>query len=89
MDHGAYHRLVYTYLVERFPEPVQWEVIDAIESLPLDERFVELPEALQPDDPCPLVRAFTSKAMQYRPLQEYVVRRWRPRYPRCGSWDVR
>jgi hypothetical protein len=88
LDRGAYHRLIHTYLIDRFPEPVQWEVIDAIESLPLDERFVELPEALQPDDPCPLVRVFTSKAMQYRPLREYVVRRWRLRYPQCGSWDI-
>jgi hypothetical protein len=85
LDRAAYHRLLYTYLIDRFPEPVQWEVIDATESLPFDERFVELPEALQPDDSCPLVRVFTAKATQYPPLHDYVVRHWRLRYQRCGS----
>lgn len=88
VDRGAYHRLIYTYLIHRYPEAVQWDVINAIESLPIAERFAELPEALGPSDPCPLVRVFSIKAMEYQPLHDYVMQHWHSRYPRCGPWNV-
>lgn len=88
VDRGAYHRLLYTYLIDRFPEAVQWEVIDAIELLPAGQRFVELPGALNPDDPCLLIRSFTAKARQYQPLYDYIVLRWPLRYPRCAPRGV-
>ncbi len=86
LDRGAYHRLIYTYLIDRYPEPVQWEVLRAIQTLPTPERFIELPASLEPNNPCPLVRAFTTKARQHKPLFDYVRHHWADRYPLCGPW---
>ena len=83
VERGAYHRLLYIYLIERYPEPVQWEVIERLSSAA--ERFVELPAALAPNDPCALVRAFTEEARGHPPLHDYVLQRWPARYPRCIS----
>jgi hypothetical protein len=83
LDRGAYHRFVDVYLVDRFPEPVQWEEIESTSAFSPRKRFVELPAVLEPDDPCRLVRLFTKKAMEYEPLSAYVAEHWRPRYPRC------
>jgi hypothetical protein len=80
---GAYHRLLYTYLIERYPEPVQWEAIEKLSAFSAAERFVELPAALAPNDPCAVVRAFTSQARRHPPLYDYVLQRWPARYPQC------
>lgn len=83
LDRGAYHRFVYIYLVNRFPEPVQWKEIESTRSLSPLERFVELPAILEPEDPCRLVRIFAKEAREYQPLYEHLVEHWVPRYPRC------
>ncbi|MDH3655050.1 MAG: hypothetical protein OEN21_12330 [Myxococcales bacterium] len=83
LDRGAYHRFVAVYLVDRFPEPVQWEEIESTSSFSPLTRFVELPAVLEPEDPCRLVRLFTKKATEYEPLSAYIVEHWGPRYPRC------
>ena len=83
VERGAYHRLLYTYLIGRYPEPVQWEVIEQLRPSSAAERFVELPAALGPDDPCVLVRAFAAEARRHPPLHDYVLQRWPARYPRC------
>ena len=80
---GAYHRLLYTYLIHRYPDPVPWETIDRVGALPPTDRFVELPSALGPSDPCPLVRTFSAKAAQHRPLHAYTLQHWSERYSRC------
>jgi hypothetical protein len=86
LDLGAYHRLVHTYLTRRYPEPVQWEALQTTQFLRADERFIELPAALHADNPCPLIRAFNAEAKQYKPLHDYVLHHWAPRYPSCGPW---
>ena len=83
LDRGAYHRFIDTYLVNRFPEAVQWEQIESTGSLSPLERFVELPGILEPKDPCPLIRVFLSEASAYDPLHEHVIEHWGLRYPRC------
>jgi hypothetical protein len=83
LDRGAYHRFIDVYLVNRFPEAVQWEEIESTRSLSPLKRFIELPAILEPDDPCRLVRLFTKEAREYPPLYEHVVEHWGPRYPRC------
>jgi hypothetical protein len=83
LDRGAYHRFIDTYLMNRFPEAVQWEEIESTRSLSPLERFVELPEILEPEDPCPLIRIFVGKAREYAPLYEHVIEHWGPRYPHC------
>ena len=83
LDRGAYHRFIDTYLVNRFPEAVQWEEIESTGSLSPLERFVELPGILEPKDPCPLIRVFLSEASAYDPLHEHVIEHWGPQYPRC------
>lgn len=82
---GAYHRLLYTYLIARYPEPVQWEVIDALQALPAAERFIQLPGALRPENPCVLVKAFSALGEQHPPLRDYINRHWPGRYPQCIS----
>jgi len=84
LNRGAYHRFIDVYLANRFPEPVQWEEIESTHSLSPLERFVELPDILEPEDPCRLVRLFAKEATEYEPLYEHVVEHWGPRYPRCG-----
>ncbi|KPK14687.1 MAG: hypothetical protein AMJ62_12235 [Myxococcales bacterium SG8_38] len=86
---GAYHRLLHLYLLRRFPDPVPWELVDATESLPVTERFTEMPAVLSPDDPCGLIRAFVAEARQYEPLYEHILRHWPQRYPSCGPWPDR
>ncbi len=88
LDEGAYHRLLYTYLVDRHPEPIPWAAIEGIELLPPGERFLELPDAVAPRDPCPLVQTFRTTAKQYGPLDEYVMQRWPARYPQCFPGGV-
>ncbi len=83
LDRGAYHRFIDVYLVDRFPEPVQWKEIQSTSSFPPRKRFIELPAILEPEDPCRLVRLFTKKASAYEPLFEYVVEHWGTRYPLC------
>lgn len=83
LDRGAYHRFIYTYLLDRFPEAVRWEDIESTRSLSPLERFVELPAILEPENPCRLVRVFMGKAREYEPLYEHVIEHWGPRYPLC------
>ena len=83
VERGAYHRLLRTYLEERYPKPVQCDVIESVQGLALVERFIELPSALRPDEPCTLVRAFTALAEQHPPLRDYVALHWRDRYSQC------
>ncbi|NNE17721.1 MAG: hypothetical protein HKN10_04500 [Myxococcales bacterium] len=83
LDLGAYHRFIDVYLVDRFPEPVQWEEIESTSSFSARKRFIELPAILEPEDPCRLVRLFTNEAVAYEPLSEYVVEHWGLRYPLC------
>jgi len=85
LDQGAYHRFIYAYLLDRFPEPVQWQEIESTADLPPRERFVELPALLNARDPCLLVRAFAARAKQYEPLYGYVLEHWGRRYPSCLS----
>ncbi|MGB5811284.1 MAG: hypothetical protein WBG86_12180 [Polyangiales bacterium] len=86
VDQGAYHRLVYRYLIERFPDPVAWEVIEGSSEESPTERFTSLPATLSPGDPCPLVRAFAGRATEHAPLYAFVLQHWAPRYPQCGPW---
>jgi hypothetical protein len=83
LDRGAYHRFIDTYLLNRFPEAVQWEEIGSTRSLSPLERFVELPGILEPEDPCRLVRIFLRTAREYEPLYDHAVEHWTPRYPHC------
>jgi len=83
LDRGAYHRFIDVYLVNRFPEAVQWKEIESTGSLSPLERFVELPAILEPDDPCRLVRVFVKEAKAYDPLYEHLVEHWGPRYAQC------
>ena len=87
LDRGAYHRLIDTYLVNRFPQAAQWAEIESTRSLSPLERFVELPAILEPNDPCPLVRTFVMTAREYEPLYAHVVEHWAPRYPSCLPWQ--
>jgi hypothetical protein len=89
LDEGAYHRLLYTYLVERFPEPVPWSAIEALELRTPAERFLELPDAVAPGNPCALIRSFRTTAALYEPLDDYVLQRWPARYPQCFPGGVR
>jgi len=85
VERGAYHRPLYGYLIHRYPELVQWDVIETTRALPLNERFIALPAEVQPDDPCPLIRVFTTKSKQHPPLYDYVQQHWPARYPQCVS----
>ncbi|MEM9727020.1 MAG: hypothetical protein AAF997_00435 [Myxococcota bacterium] len=80
---AAYHRLIAIYLVNRFPEPADWEPIDALDAFPLEDRFVELPEALYPDQPCRVVVAFLRQNESLVALRGHVLSRWAKRYPGC------
>jgi len=83
LDDAAFHRLVAVYLVNRFPDPVEWEEVEALEALPSPERFVELPATLYPDRPCPVIVAFLNQNEEVRPLHQHVLHPWRERYPSC------
>lgn len=83
LELGAYHRFVHSYLLNRFPEPVQWNEIDSTRSMSPRERFLELPGILEPDNPCELIQIFAKQAREYAPLDEYLVEHWTPRYPSC------
>lgn len=85
IDQGAYHRLVYIYLLNRSPEPVQWDALEQARQMSATEGFVALPALLDSEDPCQLVRAFTVEAKRYEPLSRYVAEHWGGRYPRCLS----
>jgi len=87
VDRGAFHRFIDIYLVNRFPEAVQWEEIESTRSLSPVERFVELPAILEPNDPCGLVRTFAREATKYEPLYEHLVEHWGPRYAHCRPWE--
>lgn len=86
LERGAFHRLLYTYLIFGFPEPVPWAALRETADLSLTERFTVLPAVLYPEDPCPLIRTFLGKATRYEPLHAYAVERWSSRYPACGPW---
>lgn len=88
VSRGAYHRLLYTYLIERFPDPVAWDAITANAALPVDERVADFPDAVSPGDPCPLIRVFLRSATRHPPLHDYVVAKWSGRYPACSSWTT-
>jgi len=83
LDEAAFHRLVTVYLVNRFPEPVEWNKVEALESLPVPERFVELPSALYPDSPCNVIVAFLKQNEELHALHAHVLARWVERYPQC------
>lgn len=83
LDDAAFHRLLAVYLVNRFPEPVEWEKAEALEALPVSERFIELPAALYPESPCPVIVAFLKQNEEVRSLHQHVVRPWMDRYPGC------
>jgi hypothetical protein len=51
--------------------------------LPAAERFLELPEALRPENPCVLIKAFGALGEQHPPLRDYINRHWPGRYPQC------
>ncbi len=85
VERGAYHRLVYVYLLDRFPERVHWSDLEALQSEPPLERFVELPAVVSESDPCPLVRTFMIEAKRYEPLHAFASTQWARRYPRCIS----
>ena len=83
LDDAAFHRLVAVYLVNRFPERVEWEKVETLEALPMAERFVELPAALYPDAPCPVIVAFLKQNEDIRSLHQHVIQPWLDRYPGC------
>jgi hypothetical protein len=87
LDNAAFHRLVAVYLVNRFPEPVEWNKVEALEALPPPARFAELPEVLYPDAPCPVVVAFLKQNEPIRALHEHVLQSWVERYPGCFRVD--
>lgn len=83
LDEAAFHRLIAVYLVNRFPERVEWEKVEALEALPEPERFVELPEALYPEAPCPVVVAFLKQNEGVPSLHQHVLHPWMVRYRDC------
>jgi len=89
LDRGAYHGFIDTYLVNRFPEAVQWKEIESTRTLSPLQRFVALPAILEPEDPCKLVRIFAKKAREYEPLNAHVIEHWGRRYRECiqGAGD--
>jgi len=85
LDHAAFHRVLAIYLVNRFPERAEWDRVVAVERLPVPERFVELPAALYPDAPCPVVVAFLRQNEHLPSLHRHALVRWKARYPDCFS----
>lgn len=83
LDRAAFHRLVAVYLVNRFPDRVEWGKVEALEALPPSARFAELPMALYPDAPCPVIVAFLKQNESIRALHEHVLPSWLERYPSC------
>ena len=83
LDGAVFHRLVAMYLVNRFPKPVEWEKVEAVRRLPASARFVELPGALFPESPCPIVVAFLRQNEQIPDLHDHALRPWLSRYPQC------
>jgi len=83
LDDAAFHRLVAVYLVNRFPERVEWEKVEALRTLSPPDRFVELPAALYPDAPCPVIVAFLKQNEDIRSLHQHVIQPWLDRYPGC------
>ncbi len=83
LDGAAFHRIIAVYLVNRFPERVEWERVEAAEALPPEQRFVELPELLYPDAPCPVIVAFLKHNEDISELHRHVLQPWLARYPGC------
>lgn len=83
LDGAAFHRLVAVYLVNRFPERVEWDSVEALEALAPEQRFVELPATLYPNQPCPVIVAFLRQNEPLPALHQHVLSRWIPRYPEC------
>ena len=55
---AAWPFLVSFSLVRRYPRPVDWSVVERLEQLPLDQRIVEGPFALEPNNGCGFARVY-------------------------------
>jgi hypothetical protein len=55
---AAWPFLVSFALVRRYPHPIDWSTIERLEELPLEQRIVEGPFALEPHDGCAFARVY-------------------------------
>jgi hypothetical protein len=64
---AAWPFLVSFALVRRYPAPIDWEMIEALEEKPLEERLAEGPFALEPQDGCKFARVYLKNMQKSAP----------------------
>jgi len=64
---AAWPFLVSFALVRRFPEPIDWSMVETLETKPLEERLAEGPFVLEPADGCKLARVYLKNMQKSAP----------------------
>jgi hypothetical protein len=64
---AAWPFLVSFALVRRYPAPIDWGVVEALEEKPLEERLAEGPFVLEPQDGCKFARVYLKNMQRSAP----------------------
>lgn len=64
---AAWPFLVSFALVRRYPTPIDWSMIEALEAKPLDQRLAEGPFVLEPQDGCKFARVYLKNMQRSAP----------------------
>jgi len=84
-EQAAFHRMVALYLVNGYPDGVEWQRIEALAARPPREAIVEGPDVLY-DDPCPMVISLSQQLAAASPAYfTELLPELRARYAACGN----
>jgi hypothetical protein len=83
-DDAAWHRMVGIYLVNSYPDRVDWPKVEKLRERGLEQAWRDAPGVLYPENPCPLVVTFLTDSTRVDPaFGAFGVRELSPRYPAC------
>jgi hypothetical protein len=83
---AAWHFMVTRYIMSKFPNRVDPAPLMQLEQLPMEERIMEAPIRLDPEDPCRFLdRSFQFLKSKTPRLEQYMFDLLSRRYPMCAA----
>jgi hypothetical protein len=83
-DPALWHALLTAYIASQRPRRVEWAPIEALERLPVRERWTRAPALLSPADPCRFALGALGALQRELPtLERRALSGFRARYPGC------
>jgi len=61
VEDGIWHTLLGLHIRKEIPNALDWTPVVTLENKPVQERIIEAPGVLQPDNPCPLIQSLRKR----------------------------